>query len=90
MKFYKENGYRFFILGGVSRFLRLFMFDFGSFVNGGVMRIIVKSFIMCYEKSSFVCSFLNMTFSVCSFVGMSFVFFISVSFGNFIVYSFII
>uniref|UniRef100_A0A3Q2I785 Nuclear receptor subfamily 3 group C member 2 n=1 Tax=Equus caballus TaxID=9796 RepID=A0A3Q2I785_HORSE len=87
VKFYKENGHRPSTLGGVSRPLRSFMSDSGSSVNGGVMRTIVKSPIMCHEKSPSVCSPLNMTSSVCSPAGMSSVSSTSASFGNFTVHS---
>lgn len=55
VKFYKENGHRPSTLGGVSRPLRPFMPDSGSLVNGGVMRAVVKSPILCHEKSPILC-----------------------------------
>ncbi|KFO29661.1 hypothetical protein H920_08945 [Fukomys damarensis] len=56
VKFYKENGHRPSNLSTVSRPLRSFGSDPGSSVNGGVMRAIVKSPIVCHEKSPSVCS----------------------------------
>ncbi|XP_004404811.1 PREDICTED: mineralocorticoid receptor isoform X2 [Odobenus rosmarus divergens] len=87
VKFYKENGHHPSTLGGVNRPLRSFMSDSGSSVNGGVMRAIVKSPIMCHEKSPSVCSPLNMTSSVCSPAGISSVSSTSASFGSFTVHS---
>lgn len=86
VKFYKENGHCPSTLG-MSRPLRSFMADSGSSVNGGVMRTIVKSPIVCHEKSSSVCSPLNLTSSVCSPAGISSVSSTSASFGSFTVHS---
>ncbi|KAF6095891.1 nuclear receptor subfamily 3 group C member 2 [Phyllostomus discolor] len=86
VKFYKENGHCPSALG-MSRPLRSFMADSGSSVNGGVMRTIVKSPIVCHEKSSSVCSPLNLTSSVCSPAGISSVSSTSASFGSFTVHS---
>ena len=86
VKFYKENGHCPSTLG-MSRPLRSFMADSGSSVNGGVMRTVVKSPIACPEKSSSVCSPLNLTSSVCSPAGISSVSSTSASFGSFTVHS---
>uniref|UniRef100_A0A673TAR5 Nuclear receptor subfamily 3 group C member 2 n=1 Tax=Suricata suricatta TaxID=37032 RepID=A0A673TAR5_SURSU len=87
VKFYKENGHHPSTLGSVNRPLRSFLSDSGSSVNGGVMRAIVKSPIVCHEKSPSVCSPLNMTSSVCSPAGISSVSSTSASFGSFTVHS---
>ncbi|PNI63150.1 NR3C2 isoform 4 [Pan troglodytes] len=87
VKFYKGNGHRPSTLSCVNRPLRSFMSDSGSSVNGGVMRAIVKSPIMCHEKSPSVCSPLNMTSSVCSPAGINSVSSTTASFGNFPVHS---
>uniref|UniRef100_A0A8D2CRN8 Nuclear receptor subfamily 3 group C member 2 n=1 Tax=Sciurus vulgaris TaxID=55149 RepID=A0A8D2CRN8_SCIVU len=87
VKFYKENGHRPSTLSSVSRPLRSFMSDSGSSVNGGVMRAIVKSPIMCHDKSPSVCSPLNMTSSVCSPAGINSVSSTTTSFGSFPVHS---
>eukprot|EP00069_Balaena_mysticetus_P005224 bmy_04765T0 len=95
VKFYKENGHRPSTLGSVSRPLRSFMSDSGrSFMsdsgsseNGGVMRAMVKSPILCHEKSPSVCSPLNMSPSGCSPAGISCVSSTSASFGSFTVHS---
>ncbi|XP_023438637.1 mineralocorticoid receptor isoform X2 [Dasypus novemcinctus] len=87
VKFYKENGHHPSTLSSVSRPLRSFMSDSGSSVNGGVMRAIVKSPIVCHEKSPSVCSPLNMTSSVCSPAGINAVSSTTTSFGNFTVHS---
>ncbi|KAB0403735.1 hypothetical protein E2I00_007325 [Balaenoptera physalus] len=95
VKFYKENGHRPSTLGSVSRPLRPFMSDSGrSFLsdsgsseNGGVMRAMVKSPILCHEKSPSVCSPLNMSSSGCSPAGISCVSSTSASFGSFTVHS---
>uniref|UniRef100_A0A2K5CBH5 Nuclear receptor subfamily 3 group C member 2 n=1 Tax=Aotus nancymaae TaxID=37293 RepID=A0A2K5CBH5_AOTNA len=87
VKFYKENGHRPSTLSCVNRPLRSFMSDSGSSVNGGVMRAIVKSPIMCHEKSPSVCSPLNMTSSVCSPAGINSVSSTTASFGSFPVHS---
>ncbi|CAO2611311.1 Mineralocorticoid receptor [Lemmus lemmus] len=71
VKFYKENGHRPSTLSGMSRPLRSFMPDSGGSMNGGVMRAIVKSPIICHEKSPSVCSPLNMSSSVCSPAGIN-------------------
>nr|KAF6481300.1 nuclear receptor subfamily 3 group C member 2 [Molossus molossus] len=86
VKFYKENGHCPSTLA-MSRPLRSFMCDSGNSVNGGVMRAIVKSPILCHEKSPSVCSPLNMASSVCSPAGISSVSSTSASFGNFTVHS---
>ncbi|KAF6306804.1 nuclear receptor subfamily 3 group C member 2 [Rhinolophus ferrumequinum] len=86
VKYYKENGHCPSTLS-MSRPLRSFMSDSGSSVNGGVMRTIVKSPILCHEKSPSVCSPLNMTSSVCSPAGISSVSSTSASFGTFTVHS---
>uniref|UniRef100_A0A2K6G5Z5 Nuclear receptor subfamily 3 group C member 2 n=1 Tax=Propithecus coquereli TaxID=379532 RepID=A0A2K6G5Z5_PROCO len=87
MKFYKENGHRPSTLSSVSRPLRSFMSDSGSSVNGGMMRAMVKSPIMCHEKSPSVCSPLNMSSSVCSPAGINSVSSTTASFGSFPVHS---
>uniref|UniRef100_A0A8C0C4X6 Nuclear receptor subfamily 3 group C member 2 n=1 Tax=Balaenoptera musculus TaxID=9771 RepID=A0A8C0C4X6_BALMU len=87
VKFYKENGHRPSTLGSVSRPLRPFMSDSGSSENGGVMRAMVKSPILCHEKSPSVCSPLNMSSSGCSPAGISCVSSTSASFGSFTVHS---
>uniref|UniRef100_A0A2I2YEL8 Nuclear receptor subfamily 3 group C member 2 n=1 Tax=Gorilla gorilla gorilla TaxID=9595 RepID=A0A2I2YEL8_GORGO len=87
VKFYKGNGHRPSTLSCVNRPLRSFMSDSGSSVNGGLMRAIVKSPIMCHEKSPSVCSPLNMTSSVCSPAGINSVSSTTASFGNFPVHS---
>uniref|UniRef100_A0A2K5S6U7 Nuclear receptor subfamily 3 group C member 2 n=1 Tax=Cebus imitator TaxID=2715852 RepID=A0A2K5S6U7_CEBIM len=87
VKFYKENGHRPSTLSCVNRPLRSFMSDSVSSVNGGVLRAIVKSPIMCHEKSPSVCSPLNMTSSVCSPAGISSVSSTTASFGSFPVHS---
>uniref|UniRef100_F6WVC1 Nuclear receptor subfamily 3 group C member 2 n=1 Tax=Callithrix jacchus TaxID=9483 RepID=F6WVC1_CALJA len=87
VKFYKENGHRPSTLSCVNRPLRSFMSDSGSSVNGGVMRAIVRSPIMCHEKSPSVCSPLNMTSSVCSPAGINSVSSTTASFGSFPVHS---
>nr|XP_044987313.1 mineralocorticoid receptor isoform X1 [Jaculus jaculus]XP_044987315.1 mineralocorticoid receptor isoform X1 [Jaculus jaculus]XP_044987316.1 mineralocorticoid receptor isoform X1 [Jaculus jaculus] len=87
VKFYKENGHRPSSLSGVSRPLRPFMPDSGCSVNGGVMRAVVKSPIVCHEKSPSVCSPLNMASSVCSPAGINSVSSTTASFGNFPVHS---
>uniref|UniRef100_A0A8C9PUU3 Nuclear receptor subfamily 3 group C member 2 n=1 Tax=Spermophilus dauricus TaxID=99837 RepID=A0A8C9PUU3_SPEDA len=87
VKFYKENGHRPSTLSSVSRPLRSFMSDSGSSMNGGVMRAIVKSPIMCHDKSPSVCSPLNMTSSVCSPAGINSVSSTTTSFGSFSVHS---
>nr|XP_027782610.1 mineralocorticoid receptor isoform X2 [Marmota flaviventris]XP_027782611.1 mineralocorticoid receptor isoform X2 [Marmota flaviventris] len=87
VKFYKENGHRPSTLSSVSRPLRSFMSDSGSSMNSGVMRAIVKSPIMCHDKSPSVCSPLNMTSSVCSPAGINSVSSTTTSFGSFSVHS---
>uniref|UniRef100_H0VAU3 Nuclear receptor subfamily 3 group C member 2 n=1 Tax=Cavia porcellus TaxID=10141 RepID=H0VAU3_CAVPO len=87
VKFYKENGHRPSTLSTVSRPLRSFVSDCGSSMNGGVLRAIVKSPIMCHEKSPSVCSPLNMTSSVCSPAGINPVSSTTASFGSFTVHS---
>ncbi|XP_025241100.1 mineralocorticoid receptor isoform X3 [Theropithecus gelada] len=87
VKFYKGNGHRPSTLSCVNRPLRSFMSDSGSSMNGGIMRAIVKSPIMCHEKSPSVCSPLNMTSSVCSPAGINSVSSTTASFGNFPVHS---
>ncbi|KAM6148129.1 mineralocorticoid receptor isoform 2-T2 [Erethizon dorsatum] len=87
VKFYKENGHRPSTLSTVSRPLRSFVSDSGSSMNGGVLRAIVKSPIMCHEKSPSVCSPLNMTSSVCSPAGINSVSSTTASFGSFPVHS---
>ncbi|ELW70074.1 Mineralocorticoid receptor [Tupaia chinensis] len=87
MKFYKENGHRPSTLSNVSRPSRSFLPDPGSAVNGGVMRAMVKSPILCHEKSPSVCSPLNMTSSVCSPAGINSVSSTTASFGSFPVHS---
>uniref|UniRef100_A0A2K6L370 Nuclear receptor subfamily 3 group C member 2 n=2 Tax=Rhinopithecus TaxID=542827 RepID=A0A2K6L370_RHIBE len=87
VKFYKGNGHRPSTLSCVNRPLRSFMSDSGSSMNGGVMRAIVKSPIMCHEKSPSVCSPLNMTSSVCSPAGINSVSSTTASFGSFPVHS---
>ncbi|NP_001159576.1 mineralocorticoid receptor isoform 2 [Homo sapiens] len=87
VKFYKGNGHRPSTLSCVNTPLRSFMSDSGSSVNGGVMRAVVKSPIMCHEKSPSVCSPLNMTSSVCSPAGINSVSSTTASFGSFPVHS---
>uniref|UniRef100_A0A8C8TMJ3 Nuclear receptor subfamily 3, group C, member 2 n=1 Tax=Peromyscus maniculatus bairdii TaxID=230844 RepID=A0A8C8TMJ3_PERMB len=87
VKFYKENGHRPSTLSGMSRPLRSFMPDSGGSVNGGVMRAIVKSPIICHEKSPSVCSPLNMPSSVCSPAGLNSMSSSTASFGGFPVHS---
>ncbi|XP_036167809.1 mineralocorticoid receptor isoform X1 [Myotis myotis] len=86
VKFYKENGHCP-STAGMNRPLRSFVADSGSSVNGGVMRAIVKSPLLCHEKSPSVCSPLNMTSSACSPAGLSSVSSTSASFGSFTVHS---
>ncbi|KAM5255722.1 mineralocorticoid receptor isoform 2-T2 [Ctenodactylus gundi] len=87
VKFYKENGHRPSTLNSVSRPLRSFLPDSGSSMNGGAMRTLVKSPIMCPEKSPSLCSPLNMTSAVCSPAGINSVSSTTASFGNFTVHS---
>ncbi|XP_042557831.1 mineralocorticoid receptor [Dipodomys spectabilis] len=90
VKFYKENGHRPSTLGSGSRPLRSFLSDSGSSTNvggGGVMRAMVKSPILCHERSPSVCSPLNMAASACSPAGISSVSSTSASFGSFPVHS---
>lgn len=86
VKFYKENGHCP-STAGMNRPLRSFVADSGSSVNGGVMCAIVKSPLLCHEKSPSVCSPLNMTSSACSPAGLSSVSSTSASFGSFTVHS---
>ncbi|XP_036280839.1 mineralocorticoid receptor isoform X3 [Pipistrellus kuhlii] len=87
VKFYKENGHCPSAAVGMSRPLRPLLADSGSSVNGGVMRTVVKSPLLCHEKSSSVCSPLTMASSACSPAGLSSVSSTSASFGNFTVHS---
>lgn len=87
VKFYKENGHRPSTLSGMSRPLRSFMPDSGGSMNGGVMRAIVKSPIICHEKSPSVCSPLNMPSSVCSPAGINSMSSSTAGFGSFPVHS---
>uniref|UniRef100_A0A8C2LPG2 Nuclear receptor subfamily 3, group C, member 2 n=1 Tax=Cricetulus griseus TaxID=10029 RepID=A0A8C2LPG2_CRIGR len=87
VKFYKENGHRPSTLSGMSRPLRSFMPDSGGSMNGGVMRAIVKSPIICHEKSPSVCSPLNMPSSVCSPAGINSMSSSTASFASFPVHS---
>ncbi|XP_051061871.1 mineralocorticoid receptor isoform X3 [Phodopus roborovskii] len=86
VKFYKENGHRP-SLSGMNRPLRSFMPDSGGSMNGGVMRAIVKSPIICHEKSPSVCSPLNMPSSVCSPAGVNSMSSSTASFASFPVLS---
>uniref|UniRef100_A0A8C8R6Z8 Mineralocorticoid receptor n=1 Tax=Pelusios castaneus TaxID=367368 RepID=A0A8C8R6Z8_9SAUR len=71
VKFYKENGHCASPLKNSNRPLRSLISDSGSSVNGGVMRTIVKSPIVCPEKSTSGCSPQSMTSSVCSPAGIN-------------------
>lgn len=86
VKFYRENGHCPSAVG-MGRPLRPFLADSGGSVNGGVMRTVVKSPLLCHEKSSSVCSPLTMASSACSPAGLSSVSSTSASFGNFPVHS---
>lgn len=87
VKFYKENGHCSSPLNNATRPLRSLMSDSGSSVNGGVMHTIIKSPIMCQEKSPSGCSPQNMTSSVCSPAGINSVSSTTTNFGNFVVNS---
>ncbi|KAM9193653.1 mineralocorticoid receptor isoform 2-T2 [Mergus octosetaceus] len=87
VKLYKENGHCSSPLHGASRPLRSLMSDSGSAMNGGAMHAIVKSPIMCQEKSPSRCSPQNMTSSVCSPAGVNSVSSTTANFGNFAVHS---
>uniref|UniRef100_A0A8C6GUS3 Nuclear receptor subfamily 3, group C, member 2 n=1 Tax=Mus spicilegus TaxID=10103 RepID=A0A8C6GUS3_MUSSI len=87
VKFYKENGHRSSTLSAISRPLRSFMPDSGASMNGGALRAIVKSPIICHEKSPSVCSPLNMPSSVCSPAGINSMSSSTASFGSFSVHS---
>lgn len=87
VKFYKENGHRSSTLSAISRPLRSFMPDSGTSMNGGALRAIVKSPIICHEKSPSVCSPLNMPSSVCSPAGINSMSSSTASFGSFPVHS---
>ncbi|XP_060034969.1 mineralocorticoid receptor isoform X2 [Erinaceus europaeus] len=89
VKFYKENGHRPATLGNMGRPLRSFLSDSGGSVNGGGMRALVKSPIVCPEKSPSVCSPLSMpSSSVCSPTGaINSMCATPASFGNFPVHS---
>ncbi|GAB1293333.1 Mineralocorticoid receptor [Apodemus speciosus] len=87
MKFYKENGHRSSTPSAISRPLRSFMPDSGASMNGGTFRAIVKSPILCHEKSPSVCSPLNMPSSVGSPAGINSMSSSTASFGNFSMHS---
>ncbi|KAM6301471.1 mineralocorticoid receptor isoform 2-T2 [Aegotheles albertisi] len=87
VKLYKENGHCSSPLHSASRPLRSLMSDSGSAVNGGAMHTIVKSPIMCQEKSPSGCSPQNMASSVCSPAGVNSVSSTTANFGNFPVHS---
>ncbi|KFP86801.1 Mineralocorticoid receptor, partial [Apaloderma vittatum] len=87
VKLYKENGHSSSPLHSASRPLRSLMSDSGSAVNGGAMHAIVKSPIMCQEKSPSGCSPQNMASSVCSPAGVNSVSSTTANFGNFAVHS---
>lgn len=87
VKFYKENGHRSSTLSAMSRPLRSFMPDSAASMNGGALRAIVKSPIICHEKSSSVSSPLNMASSVCSPAGINSMSSSTTSFGSFPVHS---
>ncbi|KAM4900376.1 mineralocorticoid receptor isoform 2-T2 [Sylvia borin] len=87
VKLYKENGHCSSPLHSASRPLRSLMSDSGSAVNGGAMHTIVKSPIMCQEKSPSGCSPQNMASSVCSPAGVNSVSSTTASFGNFAMHS---
>ncbi|XP_053920812.1 mineralocorticoid receptor isoform X1 [Cuculus canorus] len=87
VKLYKENGHCSSPLHSTSRPLRSLMSDSGSTVNGGAMHAIVKSPIMCQEKSPSGCSPQNMASSVCSPAGVNSVSSTTANFGNFAVHS---
>ncbi|KAM6135872.1 mineralocorticoid receptor isoform 2-T2 [Phoenicopterus ruber ruber] len=87
VKLYKENGHCSSPLHSASRPLRSLMSDSGSAVNGGAMHAIVKSPIVCQEKSPSGCSPQNMASSVCSPAGVNSVSSTTANFGNFAVHS---
>ncbi|XP_068868930.1 mineralocorticoid receptor isoform X3 [Aphelocoma coerulescens] len=87
VKLYKENGHCSSPLHSASRPLRSLMSDSGNAVNGGAMHAIVKSPIMCQEKSPSGCSPQNMASSVCSPAGVNSVSSTTASFGNFAMHS---
>ncbi|KAM7053066.1 PREDICTED: mineralocorticoid receptor isoform X1 [Sturnus vulgaris] len=87
VKLYKENGHCSSPLHSASRPLRSLMSDSGSAVNGGAMHSIVKSPIMCQEKSPSGCSPQNMASSVCSPAGVNSVSSTTASFGSFAMHS---
>ncbi|KAM9236689.1 mineralocorticoid receptor isoform 2-T2 [Leptosomus discolor] len=87
VKLYKENGHCSSPLHSASRPLRSLMSDSGSAVNGGAMHAIVKSPIMCQEKSPSGCSPQNMASSVCSPAGVNSVSSTTANFGNFAMHS---
>ncbi|XP_048161140.1 mineralocorticoid receptor isoform X2 [Corvus hawaiiensis] len=87
VKLYKENGHCSSPLHSASRPLRSLMSDSGNAVNGGAMHAIVKSPIMCQEKSPSGCSPQNMASSVCSPAGINSVSSTTASFGNFAMHS---
>ncbi|KAM9263819.1 mineralocorticoid receptor isoform 1-T1 [Cariama cristata] len=87
VKLYKENGHCSSPLHGTNRPLRSLMSDSGNAVNGGAMHAIVKSPIMCQEKSPSGCSPQNMASSVCSPAGVNSVSSTTANFGNFAVHS---
>nr|XP_009941189.1 PREDICTED: mineralocorticoid receptor isoform X2 [Opisthocomus hoazin] len=87
VKLYKENSHCSSPLHSTSRPLRSLMADSGSAVNGGAMHAIVKSPIICQEKSPSGCSPQNMASSVCSPAGVNSVSSTTANFGNFAVHS---
>ncbi|XP_068043915.1 mineralocorticoid receptor isoform X3 [Anomalospiza imberbis] len=87
VKLYKENGHCSSPLHSASRPLRSLMSDSGSTVNSGAMHTIVKSPIMCQEKSPSGCSPQNMASSVCSPAGVNSMSSTTASFGNFAMHS---
>ncbi|KAM6120348.1 mineralocorticoid receptor isoform 2-T2 [Pterocles gutturalis] len=87
VKLYKENGHCSSPLHGTNRPLRSLMSDSGSTVNGGAMHAIVKSPLVCQEKSPSGCSPQNMASSVCSPAGVNSVSSTTANFGNFAMHS---
>ncbi|XP_048798579.1 mineralocorticoid receptor isoform X1 [Lagopus muta] len=87
VKLYKENGHCSSPLHSPSRPLRSLMADSGSAMNGGAMHAVVKSPIVCQEKSPSGCSPQNMASSVCSPAGVNSVSSTTANFGNFAMHS---
>ncbi|XP_054248410.1 mineralocorticoid receptor isoform X2 [Indicator indicator] len=87
VKLYKENGHCPSPLHSTSRPLRSLMSDSGSAVNGGGMQAVVKSPLVCQEKSPSGCSPQSMASSVCSPAGVNSVSSTTANFGSFAVHS---